>query len=54
MLWGYLKCQVEQRKRSVNREEARFYSKMLNRRLLGQWSGSAAKSGVGQQAGSHN
>lgn len=36
MLWGYLRCVVSGKKRGVNVEEARFYRKLLNGRLLDQ------------------
>ena len=39
MFWGYLKCQLTGRKRPISNDEARFYARMLNRRLLGQLRG---------------
>ena len=36
MLWGYLRCVLSGKPRGVNVEEARFYRKLLNCRLLDQ------------------
>lgn len=36
MLWGYLRCPLQGKKRLVSRSEAKFYRTTLNRRLLGQ------------------
>ena len=54
MLWGYLRCQLTGRKRSVTREEARFYARLLNKRLLQRASGASTRSQVTQELPSHN
>jgi biofilm PGA synthesis N-glycosyltransferase PgaC len=54
MLWGYLRCQLTRRPRSVTSDEARFYSRLLNKRLFRRARGASNRSPVRQELPSHN
>jgi glycosyltransferase involved in cell wall biosynthesis len=54
MLWGYLRCHLTGKKRSVTSEEARFYSRMLNKRLFQRARNAGSESRVREEIPSHN